>query len=333
MGRKEEALIGRIREIFEPADVQIAIGDDAAVFESSGKLVVTNDLLVEDVDFTRAIPLELIGAKALAVNLSDLAAMGAKPLHFVLALALPHDLVDESDRLFTSMASLARRYGITLIGGDLSAAAKLTISITAFGNAERSLLRSGAKSGDRIYVSRPLGGSASGLFLLQQGWAIDASGAATPPHAEQPGYAHREFAAAALRQHCAPLPEVHLGLKLSQLPQVTACLDISDGLSTDLHRLCDASGVGAEIEWERVPLFGELLQSGRALGISPEEAALHGGEEFALLFTSSLRESELSTRLGRPVYSIGRIKAERGVTLFRGDASVPLGNHGFDHFA
>lgn len=333
MGRKEEALVGTIRKVFDAAPVRVAIGDDAAVIDVDGPLVVTNDLLVEDVDFTRAIPLEMIGRKALAANLSDLAAMGARPLHFVLALALPHDLLQDIDRLLGAMAELARSNRITLIGGDLSSAAKLTISITAFGQAQRPLLRSGAKVGDRIYVSRPLGGSAAGLHLLTKGWTITASGDARPPADDTLGYALREFGAAALRHHCSPSAEVELGMKLGVIDEVTACLDISDGLSTDLHRLCAASNAGADIEWERVPLFPDLMQSGRALGISPEEAALHGGEEFALLFTSSLRESELSQMLGRPVYAIGRIKRDAGVTLFRGEASVPLGDHGFDHFA
>jgi thiamine-monophosphate kinase len=333
MGRKEEALVGRIRTIFDVAPIAVAIGDDAAVLEVAGPIVVTNDLLVEDVDFTRMIPMEMIGRKALAANLSDLAAMGARPLHFVLALAIPHDLLGEIDRLLQAMAELARSSGITLIGGDLSSAAKLTISITAFGATPRPLLRSGAQPGDRIYVSRPLGGSAVGLHLLGAGWSITASGDAQPPDSAALGYALREFGAAAMRHHCAPAAEVELGVRLGAIDQVTACLDISDGLSTDLHRLCAASSVGADIEWERVPLFPDLMQSGRALGVSPEEAALHGGEEFALLFTSSLRESELSQMLGRPVYAIGRIRRDPGVTLFRGEASVPLGDHGFDHFA
>lgn len=333
MGRKEEALIARIRELFDASPIEVPIGDDAAVFESTGRVVVTNDLLVEDIDFTRAIPLELIGRKALAVNLSDLAAMGARPTHFLLALALPRDLVDSCEPLLASMAALAHEYKITLIGGDLSAGAKLTLSITAFGQIKRSLLRSGARPADRIYVSRPLGASASGLHLLRKGWAIAANGRVQSPERET-SYALREFAGAAIRHHCAPLPEVELGMALSAIDEVTSCLDISDGLSTDLHRLCAASGVAAEVEWERIPLFPELLQSGRALGISPEEAALHGGEEYALLFTSTLRESQLSSRLGRPVYAIGQVKRGHGVTLIRGgDITVPLGNHGFDHFA
>ena len=130
----------------------------------------------------------------------------------------------------------------------------------------------------------------------------------------------------AIRRHVDPEPEVRLGRDLAQIDEVTACIDVSDGLSSDLHHLCDASDVGADIERERIPIFPDLL--GNGLGIPVQECVLHGGEEYALLFTSSLRESELSTRLRRPVYAIGRVRAERGVRL-NGEA---LEAKGFEHF-
>jgi thiamine-monophosphate kinase len=195
------------------------------------------------------------------------------------------------------------------------------VSIAAIGRAPRPLLRSGGKAGDRIYVSRPIGASDAGLQLLKRGWSID------PPR-DMP-YAHREFAAAVIHRHIDPDPEVALGMALASIAEVTACIDISDGLSTDLHHLCDASGVGAEIERDRIPLFPDLRSAGPALGIDVNHAVLHGGEEFALLFTSSLRESELSTRTGRPVYAIGRMVAEKGVRL----DGQPLQPGGYDHFA
>ncbi|HJQ40328.1 MAG TPA: thiamine-phosphate kinase [Thermoanaerobaculia bacterium] len=318
----EAQLIARVRELFSNR-----IGDDAAVVDGQ---VMTADLLVEDVDFTRATPLRFVARKALAVNLSDLAAMGAQPQYALLSLALPS--ADLAEALLPAFAEMAKQYAIEIVGGDFSRAEKLTIAITAIGRiVTRPLLRSGAKPGDRVYLSRPIGGSATGLALL--------GGAAgfSPPDDERraearrsTGYAEREFAESAIRRQLDPEPEVALGLKLAAIEQITSCIDVSDGLSSDLHHLCDASNCGAEIERERIPVFPDLLTFGPRLGIPVRDVVLHGGEEYALLFTSSLREAELSTRLKQPAYAIGRITRERGVVL-KGEG--PLEARGFDHFA
>jgi thiamine-monophosphate kinase len=313
---KEADIVARVRELFPQRGAKVGIGDDAAVV---GEHVVTTDMLIEDVDFTRAIPLRFVARKSLAVNLSDLAAMGALPAYALIALGLPPWAHEQLDEFLEALASAARQYDIDLVGGDLSAAEKLTVAVTAVGYVEhRPLLRSGARPGDRIYLSRPIGGSAAGLWLLQHGWTVD-GGPDVP-------YAQREFAMSAIRRHVDPEPEVRLGRELAQIDQVSACIDVSDGLSTDLHHLCDASGVGAEIERERIPVFPDLPRSG--LPIPVQECVLHGGEEYALLFTSSLREAELSARLGRPVYAIGRMSREKGVRL-NGEA---LEAKGFEHF-
>ena len=120
---------------------------------------------------------------------------------------------------------------------------------------------------------------------------------------------------------------------LAALPEVTACIDVSDGLALDLHRLCEASGCGAEIDRERIPLFPDLAGSAGGLGIGVREAVLFGGEEYALLFTCTLRESELSARLRRPVYMIGRATSETQVLLKEGESVQPLERRGWDHFA
>ncbi|MCU1227540.1 MAG: thiamine-monophosphate kinase [Acidobacteria bacterium] len=304
----ERDLIARIRDRFPRA------GDDAAII---GNQVITTDMLIEEVDFTRAIPQRFIARKSLAVNLSDLAAMGATPSHAVVALGAP-DWVDV-DAFLDAIAESANEHRIEIVGGDLSRAEKFVISITAIGTTDRPLLRSGARAGDRIYVSRPIGGSASGLALLRRGWSLD------PPSTL--AYTQREFAASAIRRHIDPEPELALGIALGAIAEVTACIDISDGLSTDLHNLCEASNCGAEIERERIPLFPDLLGSGTALGIRAQDVVLHGGEEYALLFTSSLRESELSARVRRPVYAIGKITTS-GVTI----NGAPLEAKGWDHF-
>lgn len=294
----EEDLLARIRELFPRA------GDDAAVV---GDQAITNDVLVEDVDFTAGTPLRLVARKSLAVNLSDLAATGARPLYAVVAIGSPDEA--KAAALVEEMAIAAREHRIEIIGGDLSRATKLFVSVTAIGEAKLPIRRSGAKRGDRVFVSRPLGASAAGLFFLQHPVAA-------------PSYALREFIESAIRRHLDPEPEVALGLKLAGI--ASACIDISDGLSTDLHHLCDASRVGAEIERQRIPVFPGLQEA----GVNVPEFVLHGGEEFALLFTSSLRESELSARAGRPVYAIGRIVEERGVRL----DGVALEPRGWDHF-
>ena len=122
-------------------------------------------------------------------------------------------------------------------------------------------------------------------------------------------------------------------MALARISEVTSCIDVSDGLSTDLHHLCDASECGAEIEKERIPVFPDLPSYGAKFGINVKDAVLHGGEEYALLFTSSLRESDLSTRLGRPVYAIGRITKAREVVLKENGLARPLEARGWDHFA
>jgi len=306
----ENEIIAKLSRLFP------RIGDDAAVLDD---LVITTDMLIEDVDFTRAIPIEFVARKSLVANLSDLAAMGATPAYAVVALGVPRYL--DVEVFMSSMAVAAKDYKIEIVGGDLSRAEKIIVSITAVGRAKRPLLRSGARPGDRIYVSRPLGASHAGLELLKRGWSID-------PPPDLP-YGQREFAAAVIRRHIDPEPEVALGIALASIAEVTACIDISDGLSTDLNHLCEASGVGAEIERERIPVFPDLRSAGPLLGIDVRNAVLHGGEEFALLFTASLRESELSARAGRPVYAIGRVVKEKGIRL-DGESLLP---GGFDHFA
>jgi thiamine-monophosphate kinase len=338
MGRAEEALIEGIRNRFPAFTRGLGIGDDAAILESADSVVLTTDMLVEDVDFTSATPLRFVAEKSLTANLSDLAAMGSRPNSFLLALGIPRPRLEEMDAFLDALAAQASRYGVDLIGGDLSAADKLTISITALGTlspGNSGLRRSGANAGDRIYLSRPVGASAAGLQLLRNGWTVSEDGSVTSPPGISGafGYTQKEFAASVIRRHVSPEPETELGIRLSGAGKITSCIDISDGLSSDLHHLCDASGWGALIEWDRIPAFPDLLTVGPTLKISAERAVLHGGEEFALLFTSTERESELSKRLSRPVYAIGRMTEEKGVVLERNGKREALADEGFDHFA
>jgi thiamine-monophosphate kinase len=299
----ERDLIARIRELFPRT------GDDAAVI---GTQLVTNDVLVENVDFTRDTPLRLVARKSLTVNLSDIAAMGGRPRYTVVAIGSPEEALAAT--IIEELALAAREHDVEIVGGDLSRSERLFVSITLIGEASQPILRSGARPGDRVYLSRPVGGSAAGLSLLKRG-------------TEAADYAEREFIESAKRRHLEPEAEVDLGMKLAGI--ATSCIDVSDGLSTDLHHLCDASNAGALIDGDRIPAFPDLPRYGPRLGINVRDAVLHGGEEYALLFTSSLHESELSVRAGRPVYAIGRITKERGVLV----NGVPLEPRGFDHFA
>lgn len=299
----ERDLIARIRELFPRA------GDDAAVI---GRQVITNDVLVENVDFTRAIPLRLIARKSLTINLSDIAAMGGRPRYAIVAIGSPDE--NDASAIIEELSIAAKENDVEIAGGDLSRSEHLFISITLIGEAAQAILRSGARRGDRIYLSRPIGGSAAGLSLLQRG-------------TEGADYAEREFIESAKRRHLEPEAEVALGMKLPGV--ATSCIDVSDGFSTDLHHLCDASNVGALIDGDRIPPFPDLPRFGPRLGINVRDAVLHGGEEYALLFTSPLRESELSSRVGRPVYAVGRVTQERGVRI-NGELLEPKG---FDHFS
>jgi thiamine-monophosphate kinase len=299
----ERDLIARIRELFPRA------GDDAAVI---GNQVITNDVLVENVDFMRDIPLRFIARKSLTINLSDIAAMGGKPRYAIVAIGSPDE--ERAATIVEELAVAAKENDVEIVGGDLSRSEHLFISLTLIGQAAQPILRSGARRGDRIYLSRPIGGAAAGLSLLQRG-------------TEGADYAEREFIESAKRRHLEPEAEVALGLKLAGV--ATSCIDVSDGFSTDLHHLCDASKVGALLDGDRIPPFPDLPRFGPRLGINVRDAVLHGGEEYALLFTSALRESELSARVGRPVYAVGRITEERGVRI----NGEPIEPRGFDHFA
>lgn len=330
----ENRILQKISRLFSSSRATVGIGDDAAVIRFDGTRVITSDMLIEDIDFTVDVPLELTARKSLAVNLSDIAAMGCVPEVFILDLGIPPRDLESIDRFFAALAEEARRFDVELIGGDLSSSERLTISITMIGHpvpGRDPLLRSGARAGDMLYVSRPLGGSHAGLKLIENGWSADEECGVSSPEGDF-GYVQREFAGTAIRRHLLPEPEVELGKRLAEVATVTSCIDNSDGLSSDVRHLCEASGCGAVIEWERVPLLPDLARVGPSLGIDPEFAALHGGEEFSLLFTSDERESVLSQRFGRPVYAIGRITTGREIEISRNGNTEPLVERGFDHF-
>lgn len=320
----EDELIAEIRrrvgDVASPR-VLLGIGDDAAVWQPSrsARSVITTDALVEGVHFTR----ELMSAhdagwRALASNLSDVAAMGARPLLATVALGFPRD-TDPSWLLacYDGIAALARRARCAVAGGDLTRAPAITLSITVVGEVRPSNLkrRDGALPGDVVAVTGPLGAAAAGLRA-----------AGDPALAADPRFA------AALAAFRTPEPQLRTGRLLGASRHVRAMMDLSDGLSTDLGRLCAASGAGAIVD--SVPVHPAAAAVAAATGDDAEHWALDGGEDFALLVCVARRAfAHLAARVkaaaGQPLLRIGTITTESGVRRSDGSLVQP---RGWDHF-
>ena len=294
----EGSLIARIRKGGRSSrEVIVGIGDDCAVYRPAGckeDLLLTTDWLIEGVHFLREThPASAVGWKALARGLSDIAAMGGRPRVCLLSLALgPWTSEAWVRSFFRGFRRLAQATGVVLAGGDLARADRLACDIVVVGTAPRgqALLRSGARPGDEIYVSGRLGGSALGLATRR---------------------------GASWRRHLRPEPRLALGAYLRRLG-ATAAMDLSDGLSLDLYRLCVASGVAAELE-DTIPVFR---------GATVDQA-LHGGEDYELLFTVPEGTRVPKRHRGVELTRIGRIvKGRAGRILLAGERLRPLG---WDH--
>jgi thiamine-monophosphate kinase len=310
-------------------------GDDAALIEpAAGRLLVaTADLLIEAVHFRREwSPPALLGHKALAVNLSDLAAMGALPIAFLLELGLPGDWPEaDLDGFLDGMGALARREGIAPAGGDTVTSERLHVGITALGAVEpgRVLRRSGGRPGDRLAVSGPLGASSAGLRLLEQGWRLRTDGEAVPPRAGSSRDLPRAVAGRLLRAHLAPCVDLAAGQALAGW--ASAGLDLSDGLSQDLHNLCEASKCGAVIDAALLPLDPDARAAFALLALDPEIAGLEGGEDYKLLVAVPAAAGDPPA--GCALTVVGELSEERlGIHLLRGGGAEPLPRRGFEHF-
>ena len=328
----EAEIISRIRKrLGFNEDVLLGVGDDAAVIKTaSGRdLIACCDLLVEGVHFRREwTPPRLLGWKALAVNLSDLAAMGGVPKFAMVSIALPHWCSSEFiDELFDGMSELAQSCGVAIIGGDTSSSPdSLFIDVSVIGDCQsgKAITRRGANTGDRIYVSGTLGASAVGLSLLEAGFRLDDSQGVG------------DFRSKAVLKHLSPEPHLKLGRALGETGLATAMIDISDGLSTDLHHILDESSVGAVIHAGAIPI-AECVPS--AAHGTPEAdrltLAINSGEEYELLFTARpenhQRVSDLAEKNGVKVSVIGDITAERELHLERNGAIELLLPLGYQH--
>jgi thiamine-monophosphate kinase len=318
----EDELIEKLRAIVAPAApsaLLVGIGDDAAVWQPSRshRSVITTDALVEGVHFTRAaMSAADAGHRALASNLSDIAAMGAKPV--LATIAFGTGAADEAWILecYRGIAALAVRTGCAIAGGDIVRAPAITIAITIVGEVRPSNLktRAGMHPGDTIAVTGPLGASRAGLAV-----------SAEPQPAGDPD------ALAALAAFRTPEPRLAEGRWLAASRNVRAMMDTSDGLSTDLARLARASGTGATIE--TIPVAAAAQAIAQRSGANPEQWALDGGEDFELLVAVATRAfshlaGRFHARFGRPLLRVGVATAEGGVRFADGRAVTSAG---WDH--
>ena len=326
----ERGLIERLRRGLPPPGraVLVGPGDDAAVvaWPAGQLLLLTTDTLVEDVHFRRrTATLRDVGAKALAVNISDIAAMGGEPRFALLALACPAECtVDEIDELYAGLGEVARRYGVDLVGGDTCATPdRIVLTIALAGGVEGSpLTRSGARPGDAILVTGTLGGSAAGLAALEHGSPAVPAAAAAEVH----------------RAHRRPVPRVAEGRLIRASGAATAMIDVSDGLATDLGHIAEESRVGARVRLAALPVSDATRQVARALERSAWSWAVSGGEDYELLFTAAPdRAAALAARVtaetGTPVSAIGEIRPAGERLTYVDNAGRPVDvDAGFEHF-
>jgi len=329
----ELTLLEHIRRFFsrKSKNILAGIGDDAAVVKASDKsLLATTDMMIEGIhfDLDYVTPYQ-VGYKLVAVNLSDIYAMGGKPAFMLLDMAVNKNAdMNFINMLFSGINDALNRYNVYLIGGDVSSSKNGTaLSATVLGYAKKYIRRSGAHSGDRIYVSGCLGDSACGLELLKRiRRPVPMQTGDTIFRA--PGSLKKlkmnltwNTAGPLLRRHL--LPEARD--PGDYVRNATAMIDISDGLLIDLSRLCDESRVGARIYLEKVPLSSALRETASRLGISPIQLALSGGEDYELLFTAP------AAKKVKAIY-IGDILKSKRVIVDMAGKEKPFSAEGYQHF-
>lgn len=320
MSLSEFELIHRYfdRPLARDAGVSLGIGDDAAVLDppAGAQLVVTTDTLVAGVHFSEDTAPADLGYKALAVNLSDCAAMGAEPRWWLLSLTLPEIGEAWLDAFSGGCHELAAKFGLSLVGGDLTRGRlNICIQVLAVVPRGRAVRRAGAVPGDLIFVTGCLGDAAAALRLHEPGWTAD------PREAE--------YLAGRLRR---PVPRLALAAVLRE--SATAAIDVSDGLAADLGHVLAASGAGACIHAEALPL-SDALRAACAPGLALE-CALHGGDDYELCFTvapgNAAALGDAARAAGCAVSQIGEIRAGGGLVLRTGAVERPIETRGYRHF-
>jgi thiamine-monophosphate kinase len=327
----EFALIARLQRFLQgpmAPHVVRGMGDDCAVVRASPgmELLLTTDTQEEGVHFRRewSTPQD-IGWRCLAVNVSDIAAMGGAPLGALVALCLPAtlDLVFV-DAFYEGMQALARQYRCPIIGGNITqAAARLSVTIAVLGEVPRgqSVYRSGAQVGDEIWVTGELGGAKAGLEALRQPRKV------ANLDTEQ-----------VLARYRRPTPRVQEAQYLREYGKIRSLVDLSDGLSSDLSHICEASGVGAQLQATSIPMHAQTRCVAQALQADALAYALHGGEDFELCLTAppghlSPLQAAFVQRFHCPLVRVGTILVGSGVTLCLADGTQsPLHAQGYDHF-
>jgi thiamine-monophosphate kinase len=322
----EFGLINQIRKWItssDPALIQ-GIGDDVAVIEMGSKvLLVTTDILIEDIHFNRSwIDPYSLGSKALAVNLSDIAAMGGIPKYFLISIGLPKNLpLSFISSFYRGLKKEAKQFRVELIGGDTSLSQKIVINICLLGEGRKRdlLFRKGARVGDDLFVSGTLGDAALGLKILQEKKKI-------------------KGAEGLIKKHLSPCPRVKMGQAIAKHHWATAMIDVSDGLLIDTSHLLQESGVGVQV-WEDRILLSRLYQKWvHSFSKDPFQFALSGGEDYELLFTAPIemrkRISSLSRSLKIPITRIGEILPKKeGLHIIRKDGKdYSPSRFGFEHF-
>lgn len=301
-----------------PRHADLGVGDDCALLplDAGMQMAVSTDMLVEGRHFLSTVAPERLGHKALAVNLSDLAACGATPRAFFLALALPRADAGFLEGFARGLFKLADAHGITLAGGDTTAG-PLNLCITVMGEAPagQALLRSGARPGDELWVSGMLGDARLALEVFRGTLSL-------------PG---EDFSRVRLAMEC-PQPRLALGQALRGI--ATSAVDVSDGLVGDLGHVLKASGAGAEIDFTALPRSAILAR--QALAVQ-QECLLAGGDDYELVFTAPAARHEAvleaAALAGTPVHRVGRIRAERGLAVLDPDgAPMAMPFASFDHF-
>jgi thiamine-monophosphate kinase len=325
----ESALLERLRARVgaPPGFVPIAIGDDAAAIEPlRGTLdIVTTDILIEHVHFRRDwTAARAIGGKAVAVNLSDLAAMGAVPRAILLSLALPPDLpVDDFDELIEGVVAATTAAGAALVGGNLARSpGPLMVDVTAIGSAgrRRILRRAGGRPGDELYVTGTIGAAAAGLAWLQSG----ADRASVDPVARE-----------CIHRYEHPEARIRCGRMVAGHRAAAACIDLSDGLADAARQLADAGNTGVTLDASALPIHHGALSWAERERIDAATFATSGGEDYELLFAVRPRRRRAFLgaigRCGLTATRVGQLTAERGAWLDRSGTREPLAV-GFRHF-
>lgn len=318
----ERALVELARKVCKQGPgVRIGIGDDAAAIDLNGNcLVVTTDMLVASSHFPQGTTPEQMGRKAVVVNLSDLAAMGAEPVGLIFSVALPRELdVSFVERLVKSMDAVARKYGTYVVGGDLDESSEIIISGAAFGLARREelLRRSGARAGDVVAVTGKLGAASAGLKLLLE---------KLPPNKYH----------ALIKAQLEPHARVREGRSLARSGMVTAAIDVTDGLAANLWQLARESKVKTVIDRDRVPEHLLIRKFADKHGFDVDDFVLFGGEDFELLFTVRPRSWEkvrrALERIGTKATLIGHVAKGKGVFVSENGKTRALPDRGYEHF-